>query len=393
LTSFRFGIEEEYFVVSRSTSALRCELPAKFMASAQKRLGDRVMYEILQSQIEVATTPLTDPADARRELQHYRSVLAEVGAAHGVGILAAGTHPFGYPEQQRMTRKRRYSKVIQELGMVGLGSPMCGLHVHVELPSSVSRVCIMHRCIPFLPMLLALSTSSPFWAGYDTGLLGYRNAVNDGLPRTGFPEMFRSEKEYREYVDALVECAIIPDATYVWWALRPSLKHPTLELRLTDCCTFVDDAIGIASLYRAIIAHLVHNPTLNADFCPISRALTEENRWRAQRYGTDCSYVDISTRRAKPFRTIFEETVTLLSDEIENLQLEAEIDHLRTVIKRGTSAHLQLEQYRSLLKFGRTPKQAMREVAKWLRSRTEEGEWGVEQPPPSRRADVPAAVS
>jgi glutamate---cysteine ligase / carboxylate-amine ligase len=374
LTVSRFGIEEEYFVVNRGSGALRCELPDKFMAAAQKRLGDRVMYEILQSQIEVATPPLQSAEEAIQQLRHYRSTLAEVGAELGVGILAAGTHPLGYPEQQRMTKKRRYSRVIHELGMVGLGSPMCGLHVHVEVPQPISRVDIMHRCIPFLPLLLALSTSSPFWAGYDTGLLGYRNAVNDALPRTGFPEMFRSENDYRDYVDALVEADIIQDATYVWWALRPSLKHPTLELRLTDCCTFVSDAVAVASLYRAMVAHLVRNEKINADICPITRALTEENRWRAQRYGTEGTFIDVSTREAKPFKAIFEETVSILSNEIDELELWPQIAHLRTVIKRGTSAHLQLEHYRALLKFGRTSKQAMRDVAKWLRISTEEGE-------------------
>lgn len=374
MTSAKFGIEEEYFLVSRRTGALRCEVPERFMTAAQRRLGDRVMYEILQSQIEVATRPLETAAEARDVLHGYRSALAEVGANFGIGILAAGTHPFGYPEQQRMTRKRRYSRVIDELGMVGLGSAICGLHVHVEVPKSISRVDIMHRCIPFLPILLGLSTSSPFWAGYETGLLGYRNAVNDAHPRTGFPEMFRSEDEYRDYVRALVDADIIQDATYVWWALRPSLKHPTLELRLTDSCTFVSDAVAIASLYRAIVTHLVHNQSQNADFCPISRALSEENRWRAQRYGTDGTYIDVTTREAKPFTAIFEETISLLAEEIDELGIGAEVDHLRTIIKQGTSAHLQLAHYRALVKAGRTPKQAMRDVTKWLRCATEEAE-------------------
>jgi carboxylate-amine ligase len=376
VSDFKFGIEEEYFVVDRRSGALRCELPKAFMIAAQKRLGDRLMYEILQSQIEVATPPLTQPAEARRDLQHYRSLLAAVGEQHGIGILAAGTHPFGYPEQQRMTEKRRYTKVINELGMVGLGSPICGLHVHVEVPADVSRVDIMHRCVPFLPLLLALSTSSPFWAGYDTGLLGYRNAVNDAMPRTGFPEMFRSEDEYRNYVSALVEANIIQDATYVWWALRPSLRHPTLELRLTDCCTFIADSVAIASLYRAIVARLVRDPALNSGFCPIRRSLCEENRWRAQRYGIDGTYIDPTTRESTSFRRMFDETIALIADEVDRLNLGAEVEKLRSIIKRGTSAHLQLEHYRAFLKLGRTPKQAMREVAKWLRLATEQGEQG-----------------
>ncbi|MGY4513322.1 YbdK family carboxylate-amine ligase [Bradyrhizobium sp. USDA 3650] len=248
---YRFGIEEEYFLVNRQSAAPKSELPKSYMAAAQKRLGERLTTEILQSQIEVATPPLATSADAIAELAHYRAVLAEVGKEHGVGIVAAGTHPLAQPQQQRMTRKRRYSKVINDLGMVGLGNPISGLHVHVEVPEPDHRVEIMHRLVPFLPLLLALSTSSPFWCGYPTGLLGYRNAANDALPRTGFPEMFRNLAEYETYVRTLVDAGIVPNATYVWWALRPSLQHPTLELRITDCCTAIADSVAIAALFRA----------------------------------------------------------------------------------------------------------------------------------------------
>ncbi|GGI33960.1 carboxylate-amine ligase [Bradyrhizobium guangdongense] len=169
---YRFGIEEEYFLVNRQSAAPRSELPKPYMAAAQKRLGERLTTEILQSQIEVATPPLANSADAIAELTRYRAALAEVGKNHGVGILAAGTHPLAQPQQQRMTRKRRYSKVINDLGMVGLGNPISGLHVHVEVPDPDLRVEIMHRLVPFLPLLLALSTSSPFWCGYPHRIAG-----------------------------------------------------------------------------------------------------------------------------------------------------------------------------------------------------------------------------
>jgi len=202
---YSFGIEEEYFVVSRKTGNIKTELPSGFMKRAGRKLGSQLMHEILQSQIEVATKPALDPADAADQLRTFRTTLAGVGQEHGVGIAAAGTHPLAMPHQQKITRKRRYKKVIDDLGMVGLGSVLSGLHVHVEVPEPDHRVQIMHRMVPFLPMLLALSTSSPFWAGCETGLLGYRNAANDALPRTGFPEMFQSLKEYEAYIAALVE--------------------------------------------------------------------------------------------------------------------------------------------------------------------------------------------
>jgi carboxylate-amine ligase len=372
---YSFGIEEEYFVVSRKTGNIKTELPAGFMKHAGKKLGSQLMHEILQSQIEVATKPALDHADAADQLRTFRTTLADVGHEHGVGIVAAGTHPLAMPHQQKITRKRRYKKVIDDLGMVGLGSVLSGLHVHVEVPEPDQRVQIMHRMVPFLPMLLGLSTSSPFWAGCETGLLGYRNAANDALPRTGFPEMFQSLKEYEAYIAALVEPKIIPDSTYVWWALRPCLQHPTLELRITDCCTSIDDAVAIASLYRALVRRLVRDRSLNRDFSAVTRALSEENRWRAQRYGIDGTYIDVATREAKPFKTVLEETIALIADDIDALRIASQIEHLRTIIRRGTSAHLQLELYRSLLKLDHSHRQALLEVAKWLRASTEYGDF------------------
>ena len=388
---YSFGIEEEYFVVSRRSAQLKAEPPDAFMKEARKELGARLMPEILQSQIEVATRPMLAPAEAAYELRSCRARLAEVGRRHGIGIVASGTHPLALPHQQRMTKKRRYKKVIDDLGMVGLGNALCGMHVHVEVPEPDHRVQIMHRLVPFLPLLLALSTSSPFWAGYETGLLGYRNAANDALPRTGFPEMFQNLKEYEAYIAALVEPNIIPDSTYVWWALRPALQHPTLELRLTDCCTSVDDAVAIASLYRALVRHLVRHRELNRNFSAVTRALSEENRWRAQRYGVDGTYIDVASKEAKSFGTLLDETIALLADEIGTLQLAAEMQHLRRIRERGTSAHLQLKLYRMLIKSGRRPRQALIEVAKWLRACTERGEFvAFDQPNGTRRSAKPA---
>jgi glutamate---cysteine ligase / carboxylate-amine ligase len=398
---YTFGIEEEYFLISRKTGNIKTELPAAFMKHAGKKLGAQFMHEILQSQVEVATKPALAPADAAEQLRAFRTTLSDIGQEHGIGILAAGTHPLAMPHQQKMTRKRRYKKVIDDLGMVGLGNALCGLHVHVEVPEPDHRVQIMHRLVPFLPMLLALSTSSPFWMGCDTGLLGYRNAANDALPRTGFPEMFQSLKEYEAYIAALVEPKIIPDSTYVWWALRPSLQHPTLELRLTDCCTSIDDGVAIASLYRALVRRLVRDRSLNRDFYAVTRALSEENRWRAQRYGTDGTYIDVASKEAKPFKTVLEETIALLAHDIDSLRIAPQIEHLRLIVKRGTSAHLQLKLYRSLLRFGRRPRQAMLDVAKWLRASTEIGDFVLQdasvdpmvpETPPSDQTRAPRAL-
>lgn len=375
--NFRFGIEEEYFIVNRRTASVRPRLSQPFMKTAKQKLGPNLMYELLQSQVEVATSPVSCSREAYQQLAHFRTVLSDLGQQYQIGIVAAGTHPLAFPHEQRMTRKRRYAKVGEELGMVAWGNPLCGLHVHVEVPDPAQRITLMHRMVPHLPLLLALSTSSPFWAGCNTGLLGYRNAANDSLPRTGFPELFASMAEYESYVQALIDARIIGDSTYIWWALRPSLCHPTLELRITDCCTAVADAIAIACLYRALVRHGVRTKDTPADFCPVARALNEENRWRAQRYGTGGSYVHPETRQAVPFATLLGATLDLIEKDIRELGHEAEMDHLRAIVKRGTSAHFQLEMYKRLRRNGLSRHNAMREVGKWLRASTEVGSFVV----------------
>ncbi len=380
VTEYSFGIEEEYFVVGRRTGNIKAELSKAFMKAASKELGSHLTKELLQSQIEVVTHPLVDVEQARQDLLSFRKTLGEVGLKYGIGILAAGTHPLARPDQHVTTNKRRYAKVIRELGMVGLGNAICGLHVHIAVPDPDRRVEIMHRLIPFLPILLALSTSSPFWGGIETGLLGYRNAANDAFPRSGFPEMFRSSAEYEEYVQALTEAKIIADSTYIWWALRPSLLHPTLELRLTDSCTAVDDAVAIASFYRALVRHVVEHPKLNAPFSAVARALTEENRWRAQRYGTTGTYVDVATREAKPFKQMLDETLALVSPDLAALGLDSEMAHLRRIAADGTSAHRQLALYRDLRKAGVPRIAALKQVSRWLCSSTEAGYFVENQP-------------
>jgi glutamate---cysteine ligase / carboxylate-amine ligase len=205
--------------------------------------------------------------------------------------------------------------------------------------------------------------------------LGYRNAANDALPRTGFPENFRNLDEYQTYVDTLVEAGIVPGATYVWWALRPSLQYPTLGLRLTDCCTALADSVAIAALFRALVRHTINHPQRHNELSAVQRALVEENRWRAQRYGTDSSYIDTKSLEPVSFRTWLEGVLSMLADDIDALQIESDIPKLRAIPKRGTWAHLQLEYYRALQKFGRTSREAVSDVSKWLRVCAELGDF------------------
>ena len=256
---FTFGIEEEYFLVDAETKLVAHDVPQAFFEAATAASEGRVKPEFLQPQIEVISSPHTSTAEARAELRHLRRTVAAVAAEHGLAILAAGTHPTALWRSAVQTAKDRYDTVMHDLQMIGQRDLLCGLHVHVELPDPDERVDVMYRMLPYLPLFLALSTSSPFWQSRPTGLKGYRLAAYDELPRTGVPELFRTREEFDAYVAALVRAGVIEDSTFIWWALRPSLNNPTLELRAPDSCTLVEDSIAIAALYRTLARHLFCN--------------------------------------------------------------------------------------------------------------------------------------
>jgi carboxylate-amine ligase len=288
--SFQFGIEEEYFVCEASTLQPAMRTPESLFARQHPRSGAPLNREMLQAQLEVATRPHLTCQHARDELLELRQLAAAAAAEHGLTILACGTHPSADWSKAIHTPKDRYDDLMEELQMVGQRNLLCGMHVHVEVPDPDARIDVMNRMIPYVPLLLALSTSSPFWCSRRTGLKGYRLTAYDELPRTGLPELFRSMQDYESYVSALVRSGAIPNATNVWWAVRPSDKYPTLELRATDCCTRIDDAIAIAALYRCLVRYLCRRPSVNADLTPLDRGIAVENKWRAQRFGVDATF-------------------------------------------------------------------------------------------------------
>src|SRR4029077_7012121 len=300
---FKFGIEEEFFLVDADTKSAARAMPAAFLRAAQKATGGQVSGELLQAQVEIATLPHTDMATAREELRFLRQAVAKIADEHGLAILAAGTHPTAAWRDMQQTESERYDTVMHDLQMIGQRNMLCGMHVHVELPDPDERVDVMTRMLPYLPLFVALATSSPFWNSRPTGLKGYRLSAYDELPRTGVPELFRTKKEFDAYIGALVGGGGVGgggyvwgglgvgDGSYVWWAIRPSLKHPTLELRAPDCCTLLDDSLAIAALYRTLARHLYYNPWRNAGLNAVSRAIVVENKWRAQRYGVHGTFV------------------------------------------------------------------------------------------------------
>lgn len=369
-SDFKVGVEEQYFVNdARKRDAARAGMP-EFFGAARAAFAQEVQREMLDPQIEVATPPARDFVAMRRHLAAMRRGLGDLAREHGLTIMACGTHPLAVWTRQRPSPQARYGKIMHDLQMLGSRNMVCGLHVHVEVPDPACRIDVMNRMLPIVPLFLALSTSSPFWQGTRTGLLGYRLAAHRELPRTGLPELFESRADYDRYIETLVAARAIEDSSYVWWVLRPSLRHPTLELRAADSCTRLDDTLAIAALYRCAVRRLVRDPRLHAGLTGASRAIVGENCWRAQRYGIHGSFVDEETRSAKPVRDVLSDLIALVREDARELGCEAELDLARWIVARGTSADQQLTLHTEALGRGLSSRDALASVVDWLAAET-----------------------
>jgi len=367
---FTIGIEEEYLLIDGASRDLVSDPPPSMLAECERRLAGQVSPEFLRSQIEVQTRPCGTVAEARAELAHLRRNVAAVAAEHGLGIIAAATHPFANWGRQKATERARYAQLQRDLRGVGRRLIICGLHVHVGIDDDELRIDLMNQAAYFLPHLLALSTSSPFWQGEDTGLKSYRLAVFDELPRTGLPEYFDSYGEYQRHVQVMVRAGLIEDASKLWWDIRPSARFPTLELRVTDMCTRLDDAVAIAALYQCILAALYRLRRSNQRWRIYAHMLVNENRWRAQRDGFDSGLVDFGKGEIVPYATLLEELIALARPEAEQLGCVQEVEATRAILTRGTSAHRQLAVHREALARGLARDAALAAVVDWLAAET-----------------------
>ncbi len=367
---FLFGIEEEYFVNDNEKRNVARSGVHELISLCRQHFPKEVQREMLEPQLEVATAPSEDFKEVRRSLSGLRQGISALAAERGLSIIAAGTHPNAVWSKIRTTSQSRYDKLIHDLQMVGSRNMICGMHVHVEVPDVDQRIDLMNRVQPYLPLLFALSTSSPFWQAQKTGLLGYRLAANRELPRSGLPEFFKDNADYQNYVDTLVSARIIEDSSFIWWLVRPSEHYPTLELRIADSCTRVDDVMAIAALYRCLIRHLVCDKALNASFTGATRAIIEENCWRAQRYGIHGSFVDERTKSARDVKDILEETLQMLEGDADALGCRDELDLCRWIVARGTSADQQLKVFTEGLGSGNARQDALSAVVDWLAAET-----------------------
>jgi glutamate---cysteine ligase / carboxylate-amine ligase len=363
---FKFGIEEEYFLSDADTFAVPTETPDELFETADFGVSGRIEREFLQAQIEVATEPQFCSGAARAALLRLRQNAAAAAAEHGLVVLACGTHPLARWREAVRSPKDRYSHVMDVLQMIGQRDMLCGMHVHVEFPDPRRRFDVMTRITPYLPLFIALSTSSPFWQGHATGLRGYRLAAYDELPRTGIPDLFGSEDDYNSYVDAMRRSGAMPDASHLWWSIRPSLKYPTLELRAPDCCTRIDDTIALAALYRALARYLYGHPEHNVEIDNVDRAIAVENKWRAQRYGVQGTFVTRDGGVA--VAEILNRALDLVEADGEALDCAEQLEHCRSIVLEGTSADAQLRIFTESEHEGADI--ALHKVIRWVRDAT-----------------------
>ncbi len=370
---FTLGIEEEYFLVDLGTRDVVGDPPAAMLTECEALLAGQVSPEFLRSQIEIGTRVCMSLGEARAELHRLRGTVAGVAAKYGMAPVAAGTHPFARWGAQKTTERRRYADLHNDLQGVGRRLQICGLHVHIGIPDNELRIDLLSQASYFLPHLLALSTSSPFWEGENTGLKSYRLAVFDEMPRTGTPERFASWGEYRRHIDILTAAGLIEDATKLWWDLRPSERFPTLEMRITDSCTTLEDSLSIAALFRCLLRMLWRLKRENQRWRIYARMLIDENRWRAQRYGTDRGLVDFGRGAILPYAELLDEMLALVDQDARHFGCLDEVSHARDIVSRGTSAHRQIAVFEAAQAAGATRKQALAAVVDWLIAETAAG--------------------
>ena len=363
--SFTMGIEEEYLLVDQERQAL-AEAPPSLMEDCTSALGNQVSPEFLRCQVEVGTKVCQTIDDARKDLSHLRRTVAEIAGRYGLAPLAVSCHPTANWKDQHHTDRDRYNALDRDLAGVGRRMLISGMHVHVGIEDDDLRIDLMNQASYFLPHLLALSCSSPFWQGEDTGLASYRLTVFDNLPRTGLPPRLESYSSFQRAVQAIVNTGAIEDATKVWWDLRPSHRFATLETRICDMSPRLEHVLTIAAVIQGLMRMLWRLKTRNQRWRIYDHFLVGENRWRAQRYGLTEGLIDFGLGEVVPMDELVEELIELLAEDGEALGSRREIENTRNIIREGNSAARQRHVFAEATAAGADKAEAFREVVRSL---------------------------
>jgi carboxylate-amine ligase len=342
---FTIGVEEEFQIVDPATGELRSHV-SQLVQATSSGLGDQVKPELHQSIVEIGTKICGDVPELDADLRRTRGELVRAAERVGMQVAAAGTHPFSNWMEQVITPGDRYKNIVEELQQLARSLLIFGMHVHVAVPDRTTMIDLMNMARYFLPHLLALSTSSPFWMGRDTGLKSFRTTVFRRFPRTGIPDHFNSWSEYEDYINLLVKLHCIDNAKKIWWDVRPHPTFGTLEFRICDVATRVDEAIAIAALIQAIVVKLHSLYTKNMGYRMYPRALIEENKWRAARWGIDGKLIDFGKQAEVPMRDLGVELLVFTDDVVDDLGSRAALEPIHRILREGTSAERQLRVYK-----------------------------------------------
>lgn len=362
---FTLGIEEEYLLVDPETRALRAA-PEGMIAACAEALDGRVTPEFLACQAEVGTAVCKDIGAARDDLKRLRATVSDHAARHGLVPIAASCHPFSSWRDQTHTDRDRYNDLERALGGVARRMLICGMHVHVGIEAPDMRIEIMNQLRYFLPHLLALSASSPFWEGQDTALASHRITVFDNLPRTGLPPRFDSWSAYRRACAALIDIGVIEDSTRIWWDLRPSDKFPTLETRICDVSPRLEDTLTLAALVQCLCRMLWRLRAGNRQWRVYETMHIEENRWRALRYGADEGLIDWGVGAVRPMSELVGDLLELTAQDAAALGCEAALARLPQIAREGTSATRQRAVHAAARAAGKTGEAAFHDVVDHL---------------------------
>jgi len=341
---FTIGVEEEFQIIDPATCELRSHV-MQLVSAASPDIVEQVKHEMHQSIVETGTKICENVSELRIEMHRTRGELVAAAERAGLQVAAAGTHPFSSWIDQVISPGERYQHIVEELQQLARSLLIFGMHVHVAMPDKQTTIDMMNMVRYFLPHLLALSTSSPFWMGRNTGLKSFRTTVFRRFPRTGIPEVFESWSEYENFINLLVKLNCIDTGKKIWWDVRPHPTYGTLEFRMFDTATRVEEAVAIAALTQAIVVKLHRLYTHNQSWRIYRRALIEENKWRAARYGIEGKMIDFGREAEVPMRELMLELMEFIDDVVDDLGSRSATEYIHTILNEGTSAERQLRVY------------------------------------------------
>jgi carboxylate-amine ligase len=341
---FTLGIEEEFAIVDPQTRELRSHIQ-EILEGEKMTLKEQIKPEMHQSVVELGTEICQSVVDARGHVIELRSHLARLAGRGGLKIASSGTHPFAHWHDQLITEGDRYKEIVKDMQQVARANLIFGLHVHVGIPDREMAIHVMNQARYFLPHIYALSTNSPFWVGRDTGFKGYRLKVFERFPRTGIPDAFESLSEYEDYLKLLVRTKCVDNAKKIWWDIRLHPFFDTLEIRVCDAQSRVDDTLAMAGLIQAVVVRLFKLQRQNLTFRIYRRRLIDENRWRASRYGLEGKLIDFGQEKEREARSLINEILEFVSGEINELGSQREFEHIERILREGTGSDRQLDTW------------------------------------------------